>query len=256
MSERMYINHLQNRKACLTTPHIGADTIFLPHKAEQNAQPWQPVAASIASRRPALRSRGSCRGWIIDPTNNREIVFESNLERGLAEMLCARRDISQVVDQPPAVDYTTSDGLARRHVFDFLAITTGKQRIAIAVKPATKVQSSGIETVVSLIEKQVGNRFADRYVIRTEAHITRDRVFNARLILRSRNHQSEDDQKVILALVPMAASSTQIAALVNGSGLGARGFNAIIGLIDLGILRHVAHGRIDYASHVSRCITN
>ena len=193
MSEHVCVRHLlECRNGFKPKSFNSTTTEFLPGIVDPKL--WSPINPSVASRRPALRSRGSCRGWIIDPITNREIVFESSLERGLAEMLCARRDIRAVIDQPPAISYVTPDGRTHRHVFDFLATTTSGQRIAFAVKPEAKIGSSGIQHSVALIENQVGKTFADRYLIRTERHITRDRVFNARLILRSRNCQNDGDK--------------------------------------------------------------
>lgn len=81
---------------------------------------------------------------------------------------------------------------------------------------------------------------------------TRDRVANARLILRSRKVRSEDDIAAVKAVVGNAVGVFTVAAIVSAVGLGARGFYAVVGLIDDGWLAPVGSGRIDYLTRVRR----
>jgi len=198
---------------------------------------------------PAGTPRGSVRGWIVDPTTRREIVFESKLERGMAELLAASRDVSRVVDQPPAVSYVDPTRGTRRHTFDFLAITQSGTRIAIAVKPYTKSARSGIQDIIDQIRNQVGAAFADRFLLRTERHVTPDRVFNARLILRARSCRDQAAIEKVKNLLP-AQGVVRICDVVAQSGLGAQAFNAIIGLIDDGRVQPLDNKRIDYPTAI------
>ena len=184
--------------------------------------------------------------------SGREIVFESRLERGIAEMLLARRDVREVFDQPPAVNYVAADGRTRSHTFDFLAITTDGMRLAIAVKPAAKVERSGIQETLDRIREQVGSRFADAYLLRTEQHITPDRVYNAGLILRSRLGRDEGDIDTVWAIVGKLAGNFRVADVVMKSKLDARGFNALVCLVDDARLEPVAAGRIGYLTSLRR----
>ncbi|GAA0571219.1 TnsA endonuclease N-terminal domain-containing protein [Caenispirillum bisanense] len=192
------------------------------------------------------------RGTLVDQASGRELVFESRLERGLAEILLARRDVSHIADQPPAVHYMTPDGRTRGHTFDFLVTTVDGKRLAIAVKPEAKVKSSGIQTTLSLVRAQIGSRFADAYLLRTDRHITRDRVFNAQLLLRGRVCRIEADVAAMRAIVETLPGSFRLADLVARAGIGARGFNAVVSLIDDGLLQPGEGGKIDYLTYLRR----
>ncbi|MGH2322769.1 hypothetical protein, partial [Enterococcus faecalis] len=82
------------------------------------------------------------------------VKFESHLELMVFFMLVLRAQTATIEDQPPAVTYwdgTTS----HRHTFDFLVINHDGSRIYIAVKPAKRVERSGIRTTLSLIVNQL-----------------------------------------------------------------------------------------------------
>jgi hypothetical protein len=253
------IQHMQDLRTGFT-PAVAAGTTtafqipddIVSGRMDDENQFWFPIRPSIASRRPAMKSRGSCRGAIIDYADNRELYFESNLEAGLAYMLVARNDVARVVDQPPAVAYTDSNGKAREHTFDFMAVTADGVHIAFAVKPEAKVEKSGIRTTLELIRQQVGARFADRYLLRTEKHITRDRVFNARLILHARRGRNQEDVARLKDIVATLHGDVRINDVVGLSGLGGRGFYALVNLIGDGALELAGPGRIDYRATVRR----
>lgn len=249
MSARPLVQHLVNRRIGFDAHAFAAWPSPLKQTDCPAGDRWSPPLPSIASRRPALWGRGSVRGWIVDPAANRELVFESTLERGMAELLAARRDVSQVIDQPPAVTYVDRTGRSRRHTFDFLAVMQSGTRIAFAVKPSAKVERSGIEDVIHQIRTQLGTGFADRFLLRTEQHITRDRIFNARLILRARKCRDHRAIETVRRLFPNPGT-VRIADLVRASGLGAAAFNSVVGLIDEGFLTPVGNARIDYTTPV------
>ncbi|OJX82928.1 MAG: hypothetical protein BGO92_04955 [Magnetospirillum sp. 64-120] len=256
MSERTILFHLLNIRAGLDEEAIcmgnASNNILGTRASSLEADViWRTTSPSSASRRPSLRGRVSVRGALVDRMNGRELVFESRLERGLAEMLMARRDIRAIIDQPPAVKYTTADGRTRSHTFDFLAITTNGIRLAIAVKPAATVERSGIQETLDRIREQVGPRFADAYLLRTNQHITPDRIYNAGLILRSRRCRNESDIDTVWAIVGNLAGSFRAADVVMHSKLGARGFSALVCLVDDARLEPVA-GRIGYLTSLRR----
>lgn len=257
MSARIILRHLQQLRAGFdeagylsSATALAAESLVKP---PANADvPWMPPQVSIGSRRPSLRSRGSVRGALVDESANLEIVFESRLERGMAEMLLVRRDVEQIIDQPAPVRYVDAAGRLRSHTFDFLVVMVDRRRIAIAVKPVAKVACSGIKETLTQIRQQVGISFADLYLLRTDRHITRDRVHNARLMLRSRRSISEDDVSAVKAVVGSLAGAFKIADVVTAAGLGARGFNALLALVADGWLIPQAPGKIDYATQVRR----
>jgi hypothetical protein len=213
---------------------------------------WLPPRSSIGSRHPSLRGKGSSRGTVLDFDAHRALNFESQLERDLIEILQVHPDILQIVDQPPPVVYMGRNGRTQHHTFDFLVTTIDQKRHAIAVKPEAKVEKSGIQDVLSRIRTQVGARFADHYLLLTDRHITRDKAVNARLILHCRRMRNEDDVAIVREITRDLMGSFSISDVVIRSQLGARGFTAVVGLIDEGWLAPLENGRIDYPTSISR----
>ena len=197
---------------------------------------WVPPLPSSASRLPALRSRGSCRGFIVGPQTNRAYVFESILEYDFLCILLTDQRVKDVYDQPPPVSYIDIDGRIRRHTFDAMVVLTTGTRIAFAVKPRKKVESTRINETIRLIAAQNDARFADHYRIVTEDHITRAMAHNSRLFLRARRARNKSDINAVRNIVPGTAT-VSVANLVAASGIGARGLTAVISLIDEGFLK-------------------
>ena len=196
---------------------------------------WVPPAPSTASRMPTARSRGYCRGCIVDARTNRTYVFESSLERDALCILLADRRISAVQDQPPAVSYVGPDGRLRSHTADFRVIRVVGIRIAYAVKPSARVEKSRIQETLDLIKEQVGAQFADHYRVLTENEITKPKAHNARMILRARRARNQDDVDTVRRAVP-SIGAFKIGDILTVTALGARGWNAVLNLIDEGVL--------------------
>lgn len=251
MPERILLQHLRDLRAGRNqAAALPATTTFLrPTRTNSEClrgeDCWTPPSASIASRRPPARSRGFSRGSVVDPRSNRAMVFESNLEHEFACILMADRRVVHIHDQPPAVIYRTPDGTAHRHTFDFLAVTEDGRRLAFAVKPSAKVMKSGIEQTLEYIRQQAPKDFADSFLLRTERHITKDRAFNASVILHARRGRNEDDVQALLKLAHTLNGAIRLGDLVAWSGLDGWGRNAVICLIDDGVLTLASPGRID-----------
>jgi hypothetical protein len=184
----------------------------------------------------------------VNLKKNREITYESSLERDLAYILLAHPDVEDVHDQPKEVKYVCG----RRHTntYDYVVHRKSGRKTAIAVKPSKRVQSSGLAHDIELIREQAPEEFADEYVIRTEAHITRVRADNARLIHRARRTRNEDDIATVAKIVATMRGATIISSLLAVSLNNGHGFYAVICLIDEGVLEHVGPGRITYDSLV------
>lgn len=213
--------------------------------------PWMPPAPSIATRLPPLRTRASFTGTLVDPISNRVLVYESLLEQGLAYILRADRRVSWIWDQPEPVKYIDDEGRSRSHTFDFLAVLHAGRRIAYAVKPASKVASSGIERTLELIRQQARPGFADAFVLRTNEHITKDRTHNARLILHSWSCRVPEHVEAVTKIVRDLHGSVGIRELAEVSGLEGHALRAIACLIGDGVLRLTRPGRIGYSAFVS-----
>ena len=182
----------------------------------------------------------------MNPLLNREITYESTLERDLVYILLAHPDVADVQDQVP-IDYD-DNGVKRKHTIDYVATLNNGTRTAFFVKPAKRVKSSGIEETVDLIREQTPKIFADHYEIRTGEHITRVRAENARLIHRARRTRCEEDIAIIAKVAATLRGAVTIQSLLAASMNNGNGFYAVVCLIDDRILDHVGHGLITYSS--------
>lgn len=254
MPERIIAQHLHARRRGTAAP-IGPLSVSPGYLApDQTAGDlgslWSSPAPTTASRLPPVRSRGISRAAIVDPTSHRVIVCESALELACAQILLTDPRVKHVQDQPPSVTYLRPDGTHHRHTFDFLTMLADGQRVAIAVKPAAKVESSGIQKTVALIERQSNGAFADRFIIRTEQHMTRDRAFNASWLLRARRSRNAADIHRMRHTVAGTRGSISMGDLVRFSGLGARGWDALVHLVDEGTMELVRLVRFSDAALV------
>lgn len=205
-----------------------------------------PPSPSLASRQISLTSRGSYRHTLVDASANRIIRCESRLERNFFIILLARRDISELVEQPPAVKFIDDYGRQHLHTFDGLATTTDGVRIAIDIKPAHRVRPSGLLDVHRAIKAQVGAAFADRYVIRTEEHIHPTDVANSSTVLRARRLPDRSADIAVRDLADRLTGWCRLGDLVAASEAGASAFDAVVRLIDEGVLTVREQALISY----------
>lgn len=238
-----------------TAAGANADAAGHPSRSEDATQRsrtekiWIAPSASVASRRPAKRSRGAFRGAMVNPRTRREIVFESTLERDLAYILTTMPSVVEVRDQVGPVEYVDTDGVVRQHTLDFVADLEDGTRTAFAVKPARRVGPSGIGRTLELIRDQRPG-VADRFVVRTGDHITRDRAANARLLhraLRGRDEAHIADVKAVASTLRGCVAIHEILAASRDPG---QGFMAVACLIADGVLEHVGPGRLSIDSFV------
>lgn len=175
-------------------------------------------------------------------------MFESTLERDLAYILVAHPDVVEVNDQK-AFEYVDTDGVERRHTFDFRMKDRSGRRTAIAVKPARKVESSGIRRTLDVIQGQAKG-FADSFEIRTGDHITRDRAFNARLIVKALRMRNVEDVAAVMAVASTLRGTVSIGSLLETTRNDGHGFMAVVCLIGDGVLEHVGPARISRDSAI------
>ena len=192
------------------------------------------------------------RGSTVDHAENRVKVSESTLESRYLDIVLADRRVARVQDQPPAVTYVTPDGRIARHTFDYLVEKVDGKRIACAVRPRSLVEKSGIEEILDLIRAQSLVGFADRAVLITEREASRRLAHNAQEILRARQMRNQRDVDALAAIASGLRGEVRLFDLVQSSGLGARGRNAVVCLIDEGVLELVARTRIGWGAMLRR----
>jgi len=200
-----------------------------------------PTLPSLATRMPALRSRGSCRGFAVH--HDRVVVFESHLELMVFYLLAIMPQVREIVDQPPAVTFVDENGVPRRHTFDFLVLCEDGTRILIAVKPAEKLERSGLRQIVDLIAFQLNPVVADKIKIVSESDFTYADRYNAAQAFECSRFPIEEHDQTIARITADMLGSVKISDLVRASGLGGMGFRAIIRLITYGTLSPVVPRR-------------
>ena len=204
--------------------------------------------ASVASRFPALKSRNTCRGFVI--YQNRVVWFESHLELMVFFMLALLPEVATIREQPPAVTYQDGD-ILHHHTFDFLVIFRDGSRMYVAVKPAARVISSRIEHVLGLIATQMPPDKLVSIRLITDADFTYADRFNAIQAYDFCIDPVKEHDDAMTSLISEISGAVRIADLVTASGLGAMGFRSIVRLIAYRQLAAVKPGeRITYDSFV------
>lgn len=188
----------------------------------------KPPAKSLASRFPALKSRETCRGFAI--AQNRVIHFESHLELIVLYMLVVLPETAKLIEQPDAVTYRDGDSV-RRHTFDFLVITRDGRRKYVAVKPAARVERSGIKRTLGLIVAQLppGSNVTVHLV--TDADFSYADRYNATQAFDFCRFPIREHDELMGRLMSQVAGAVRIRDMVALSGLGAMGFRSVIRLI-------------------------
>src|SRR3546814_15964625 len=96
------------------------------------------------------------------------------------------------------------------HTFDFLVLGKNGRRVAVAVKPESMVDSSGILETLACIEQQMPKRFAHAVRLCTRKHNSRDRAKDARTILRYSSTRNEKDIAAVLDIIGSHGDAVRI----------------------------------------------
>ncbi|WP_441255782.1 hypothetical protein [Tardiphaga sp. 285_C5_N1_2] len=189
---------------------------------------WTPARPSLGSRHPALRSRYSSTGFIVE--DGRVVNFESRPERFAGEAFSMDPDISFFLEQPPKIGYW-DDNRYHHHTFDYFTVRTSAIRTLTAIKHSSQVEQSGIRRILKLISEQAGRKSADEIALMTELDFSPSERFNAELVHETRRYcVPEHDERVRQATAAINGIVT-IRDVVALSGLGGSGFRAVVRLI-------------------------
>ncbi|SHL82913.1 hypothetical protein SAMN05444389_101564 [Paracoccus solventivorans] len=152
-----------------------------------------PVLAP-ASRTIPARSKASARVQVVDVRSFLPCPVISRLESGLEahcwDQLIANPEFREVQAQPPVIRYRDARGRPAVHHFDFRALLTDGNAIAVAVRPLARVRKYRFEDTLRLIASQLPRSFATRVLLFTDADIPQPEVVphapTTRLIERAR----------------------------------------------------------------------
>lgn len=204
---------------------------------------WAPPLATRGSRLPALRGTASFRGFQRNDVTGREAGFESTIERDLADINAANRDVVDIEDQPETLNYKDADGVVHKHTFDLRVTWSDGRRIAYACKAEARRQASGIDLIVEQISKQ-HPEFADSFEVVTRRNVSRLDASNARTILHSRRLRSEHDVAHLSSLLEQIHGWVRFDTLAALHGHADQTLVAVVNLIDDGKLAWGGDDRI------------
>lgn len=217
---------------------------------DRYSRAWPPHEPH-EGRRPPSKGVGNFRGS-IDDGRGKELVFESTLEKAAAVIGIAFSKNSRIRSQVGPVHYLDDEVKERHSTFDFAFGAGARNTVAVAVKPARRVASSGIDVTVEAIREQ-RPAFAGKIDIWTEEQLPRFAEHNADLIRRCRRDRRLDDMGEMQRLLGKVAGSVELGHLVRQSPLDdARAFVALVNLIDDGFIVVQPHKRIGHRAAVRR----
>lgn len=191
---------------------------------------------SRAQRKPALRSKGSfCGHLIVGDYPGRVVVFESDLERKVALILDADRNVAEIHEQA-ACNWRDRTGKERIHFFDFLVHQKDGRRIAIAVKHSKRLQSGRVLDELAEIAIHAVGKFCDEVRVVSERDINPIQFHNAQLFNAVRRPDPEVDSAVLDVMRDLSGRIL-IMDIVKATGMGPRAFRSIVRMIAKGPLQ-------------------
>lgn len=246
--------------------HIPEETVYLKPDREHvgatglvqdavDGDVWLEPTPSTGLRSVDFKSTSSFRGHVPYRVANTRLAAESMIEARLAKILQADRRVIDIRDQFPRCSYV-DDGRLLETVFDYWVQLDDQRRVAIAVKQANRVRSSGILRTLKLVAEQGIGGYADAVALITDAHANMDNEYNAGWILRSRRafNQAEFDQA--FARVQAVNGQIRFHDLLDGATSQAGRRTAIWNLIDEQYLMPEEKGRITDLSWLRRATRN
>jgi len=135
--------------------------------------------------------------------------------------------------------------------FDFRVELTSGECVAIAVKPWARVVKTNFQTELAYVRAMMPLRFANRVILVTERNLDKTEVRNAAMFHEFRQQEDAEAEARIDEITKGMSAPTIIKDLVAQSGLGARGFRAVVMAIYRGGLIANRRAEIDYGALVS-----
>ncbi|MBN8974061.1 MAG: hypothetical protein J0H51_18885 [Rhizobiales bacterium] len=190
------------------------------------------IQPSAANRKPTRKKIGSNTGTLIDPFRRREIYYESNLERDHILVWIANPDVLEIQEQY-RVEYLCN-GAVKEHFVDVLVTFKDGSRFAYFIKYDRQLYSSGIRGQIQAIVAGCSDDFADELRILTENHVDEMAISNAKLIVNAGRQFDEDATCIVRAALSSAPAVVTPRQIGRDTGLGRRGEDAFIALLQSG----------------------
>ncbi|PDT10193.1 hypothetical protein [Rhizobium sp. M1] len=205
----------------------------------------EPLPAN-GDRTPSAKSPFNYRGTLVANNNAPQVLtFESSVERNATLILQTNHDIVELQTQQPTLPYRDTDGKSHTHTFDICARLKDGRKIGIAAKPILKLIETDLVGTLLRIKQQGMNGLLDDVNFVTEKFASDDAAQNAREILLSRRLRNEEEYQAALEVVKGVRGPVRFRALFVGAEVPAHRRTALWCLIDEGLLRPAAPGRIE-----------
>ncbi|MES0827472.1 hypothetical protein [Ruegeria sp. SCP11] len=193
---------------------------------------YRPPAPTTAGLMFPARSKFTVRGFTLAMTPAerywRQIISASQHERATCLLALADPNLWNLHDQPRPVSYIDASGRQRTHRFDYLAEYRDGSRVAMAVKPAERVERLNFRSTLAAIRRDLPKGFADKVCLITERSRHPKKVQNAELLNFFRRCPDEEADFLVAELVAGLTDELSISDLIKPLDLGARGFRAIL----------------------------
>lgn len=184
---------------------------------------------SRATRKVAMRSRFSCRGWTTVARKHDghrfRVQFESLLELLSIHMATTRPNFADLIEQPFEVSFIDASGKKGRHHIDLLVVLTDGRRLAIAVKPAAKVTDVFREKL-GAIKRHLPDELADDLILVTDQSFTRAQAQNALRYIEFSKHADQEADRALTDALEKRKGIVSMADLATLTGLAGRGYRA------------------------------
>ena len=140
-----------------------------------------------------------------------------------------------------------------RHTFDFRFTRSDGARWLIAVKPSALVAKTGVDRIVELVAEQLPPSEADFVTLFTEKMLSEVDLFNAQAVnLATRDPWPEEDDALLAKVVAKLKGEVAIGDLVEKSGLGGYGYDAVLRAVAAGKLCLVEYQKLEFDALVPR----
>jgi hypothetical protein len=205
--------------------------------------------ASWANRDVPLSVKGRSTGALVVGSGpGRVLQTDSHLELKVALLLSVRRDVGMLEEQV-AFPWLDSAGKEHTHFFDFRVTLVTGRRVAITVKAAAVVAKGRFLPTFRPIAQAVTPAFADEVRLMTDRDIDPVDLANATLFHAYRAPDPEADGSAA-AVAEGLVGAARLGELTDATGLGCRGFRALVRRVRHGQLVPLTHERIASASLV------
>jgi hypothetical protein len=207
--------------------------------------------ASWADRDVPLSVKGRSTGAIVVGTGpGRVLQTDSHLELKVALVLAARRDVDTIEEQV-AFPWRDRAGKDHTHFFDFRVTLVTGRRVAITVKAAAVVAKGRFLPTFRPIAQAVTPAFADEVRLMTDRDLDPVDLANATLFHAYRVPDPEADAAAAQATEGLVGAA-RLHDLTEATGLGSRGYRALVRRVHHGQLVQLTRERISAASLVRR----